>query len=61
MIFHSPSPSVEIPKVSWPEYFFTRIASYHDQIALIDGLSGQITSFDDLKKSINSIEPLAKR
>jgi acyl-CoA synthetase (AMP-forming)/AMP-acid ligase II len=61
MIFHSPSPSVEIPKVSWPEYFFTRIASYHDQIALIDGLSGQITSFDDLKKSINSIVKTLRR
>ena len=52
MIIKSPSPSVEIPDISWPEYFFKRIEPYHKQIALIDGDSGRQVNYDELKKNI---------
>lgn len=52
MIFQSPSPTIDIPSISWSEYFLKRIEPYHDQPALIDGDSGQVTSFDKLKEHI---------
>lgn len=55
MIIQSPSPAITIPNISWPEYFLSRIESYHKEAALIDAASGQVTSFDQLKKNIHSI------
>ena len=55
MIIQSPSPSVEIPNISWPEYFFKRIEPYHKQIALIDGDSGREVNYDELRKNIYSV------
>ena len=52
MIIQSPSPTIDIPNISWPDYFLKRIEPYHDQPALIDGDSGQVTSFDKLKENI---------
>ncbi len=54
MIFKSPSPTIDIPEISWGEYFFNRIESYHDTPALIDGESGKVTTFDELKDQIRS-------
>lgn len=55
MIVKSPSPEVEIPNVSWPEYFLQRIRPYHEQIALIDGETGRQISFDELRENIYSL------
>ena len=55
MIFHSPSPAVNIPDLSWGEYFLKRIESYHDAPALIDGASRKIKTFDELKDEIHSV------
>ncbi len=55
MIFKSPSPEIDIPNISWPEYFFNRIKSYHNEVALIDGENGKTTSFAELKKNTHSI------
>ena len=52
MIIKSPSPAVEIPDISWPEYFLKCIDPYHEQVALIDGDSGRQISYDELKKNI---------
>ena len=52
MIFHSPSPEVDIPNIAWSEYFLKRIEPYHDKPALIDGVSGKVITFDELKHSI---------
>lgn len=55
MIFKSPSPAVNIPDISWPEYFLQRIAPLHEQIALIDTESDRQVSFSELKQHIHSI------
>lgn len=52
MIIQSPSPTIDIPNISWSDYFLKRIEPYHNQPALIDGNSGQVTSFDELKENI---------
>ena len=55
MIIKSPSPAIEIPNISWPEYFLARIEPYHKEIALIDGDSGRQINYDELKKNIRSV------
>ena len=55
MIFHSPSPDVDIPNIAWSEYFLKRIEPYHVKPALIDGVSGKVTTFDELKEAIQAV------
>jgi acyl-CoA synthetase (AMP-forming)/AMP-acid ligase II len=55
MIFRSPSPAVEIPDLSWSDYFLQRIQNFHDQPALIEGATGKVISFEQLRDQIHSI------
>ncbi len=55
MIFKSPSPAVEIPNMSWPEYFLQRIAPFQEQVALIDAETDRQISYAELKQNIHSI------
>jgi acyl-CoA synthetase (AMP-forming)/AMP-acid ligase II len=52
MIFKSPSPEVEIPDISWPEYFFDRLNSNLDNPALINAVTGDVTSYGEMKSAI---------
>lgn len=55
MIFHSPSPAVDIPNICWNNYFFKRIAPYADKPALIDGATGRTITFNELKQAIQAV------
>lgn len=55
MILKSPSPEIDIPDISWPEYFLGRIQAYHDKAALIDGNSGSSISFKELQNTIHTV------
>lgn len=55
MFFKSPSPLVEIPNISWPEYFLQRIEPLQEQVALIDADTNRQISYAELKQHIHSI------
>lgn len=55
MVFRSPSPTVDFPNLSWAEYFLQRIQTYHDRPALVDGSSGRVISFDELRCQVHLV------
>ena len=55
MIFHSPSPAVDIPDCSWSNYFFENIEPYQNKPALVDGSTGCVITYSELKIQIRSV------
>lgn len=52
MLFQSSTAAVDIPEISWSGYFFSRIAEYDDQTALINASNGQQLTYTELKQAI---------
>lgn len=52
MLFKSPYPDVSIPTVDLTHFFLSRIKEYGNKTAVINGISGQSYSFDQLAESI---------
>ena len=54
MTFRSPFPDVEIPDVSLTEFVFGRAAEFADKPALIDGVSGRVTTYSQLVGAVRA-------
>jgi acyl-CoA synthetase (AMP-forming)/AMP-acid ligase II len=54
MIFRSPLPEVEIPAVPLTEFVFSRAGLFADKPALVDGLSGRVTTYAQLVGAVRS-------
>ena len=52
MIFKSPYPDVEIPDIDLTRYFLQRIGSYGKKTAVINGITNQSISFEQLADAI---------
>jgi hypothetical protein len=48
MIFRSPFPDVEIPEVPLTEFVLSDAAGHAERPALIDGVSGHVTTYAQL-------------
>ena len=55
MIFQSPHPSVAIPEISLTEYVLRRADELGEKPALIDGPSGRIYSYGQLRGYVNRL------
>ncbi|MDT5273060.1 MAG: hypothetical protein QOH49_5246 [Acidobacteriota bacterium] len=54
MIFRSPFPDVEIPEVSLTEFVFGAAAEHAERPALIDGVSGHVTTYAQLAGAVRA-------
>ena len=54
MIFRSPFPEVEIPEVTLTEFIFARASEYADKPALIDGVSGRVLTYAQLRGAVRA-------
>jgi acyl-CoA synthetase (AMP-forming)/AMP-acid ligase II len=54
MIFRSPFPDVEIPEVPLTEFVFEHVAQYAERPALIDGVSGRVTTYAQLAGAVRA-------
>jgi acyl-CoA synthetase (AMP-forming)/AMP-acid ligase II len=52
MIFRSPFPEVSIPDVSLTDFVFADAARFADKPALVDGVSGRVTTYAQLVEAI---------
>src|SRR4051812_16459557 len=54
MIFRSPFPDVEIPELPLTEFVFEGAAGHDDKPALIDGVSGRVLTYAQLKGAVRA-------
>ncbi|MEZ4605355.1 MAG: AMP-binding protein [Deinococcales bacterium] len=55
MVFHSPFPDVDIPKLSLPQFIFERSKHLGEKVALIDGSSNRTISYQQLFEAIRLV------
>ena len=52
LVFASPDPDIDIPRLALTDYVFANVAQYADSVALIDGPSGRTLTYTQLHDAI---------
>ncbi len=55
MIYRSPEPDIEIPDVAMPEYVMGGAAARGDHPAIIDGATGEVTTYAELAAKVDAV------
>jgi hypothetical protein len=60
IIFKSKFPSIDIVESNLPEYVLRQIGTYGSKKALIDGITGESLTFDDITSSVRKVRTLGR-